>query len=69
MKSVSGKKIIKLLEKIGWIHHRTTGSHWIYKNLRTKKVVSVPVHGNRDLPTRTLRNIMRQTDLTEEDLF
>ncbi len=26
MKSISGKKLKQILEKKGWIHHRTTGS-------------------------------------------
>jgi len=29
MKSISGKKLKQIIEKRGWIHHRTTGSHWV----------------------------------------
>jgi predicted RNA binding protein YcfA (HicA-like mRNA interferase family) len=31
-------------------------------------ILSIPVHGNRDLPTGTLRSILKDAGLTEEDL-
>jgi predicted RNA binding protein YcfA (HicA-like mRNA interferase family) len=68
MKIISGKVLKSILEKKGWIHHRTTGSHWIYKNIEMKEVVSIPIHGNKDLPIGTLKRIMKDTNLTEEDL-
>ncbi|MGH3803054.1 MAG: type II toxin-antitoxin system HicA family toxin [Pseudonocardiaceae bacterium] len=34
----------------------------------TAGLVVVPVHGNRDLPTGTLRAILRQADLTPDEL-
>lgn len=69
MKSISGKKLKGILERKGWIHHRTTGSHWIYKNLDYKLSVSIPIHGNKDLPMGTLKSIMKDTNLTENDLI
>ncbi len=32
------------------------------------RLVVVPVHGDRDLPVGTLRSILRQADLTAEEL-
>jgi predicted RNA binding protein YcfA (HicA-like mRNA interferase family) len=68
MKSISGKKIKKLLEIKGWIHHRTTGSHWVYKNPVTRKAISIPIHGNRDLPIGTLKSIMKDAELSADDI-
>ncbi len=32
------------------------------------RLVTVPVHGGRDLPLGTLRSILRQAELSAEDL-
>lgn len=47
MKSVSGKRMWKILENRGWVHDRTRGSHHIYVEPGSQPAVSV--HGNRDL--------------------
>jgi predicted RNA binding protein YcfA (HicA-like mRNA interferase family) len=44
----SPKKIISLLEKKGFVLRRITGSHHIYFHKEEKKIVVVPVHGNKD---------------------
>ena len=68
MKSVSGKALCKVVERYGWELKRITGSHHIYAKEGISANLSIPVHGNRDLPTGTLRSIMKDADLTEEDL-
>jgi predicted RNA binding protein YcfA (HicA-like mRNA interferase family) len=60
---ISGKNFCKLLEKQGWIHHRTTGSHYIYKKVGTKQIISVPVHKNKDLPPGTLKSLMKAAEI------
>jgi len=66
MKSTSAKILAKILEKNGWQLVKTAGSHFKYK--KEKDSVSVPIHGNRDLPIGTLKALMKDTNLTEEDL-
>ena len=44
---ISGKKIVKILRKIGWELISQTGSH--VKLKKGKKITHVPVHGNKDL--------------------
>jgi len=44
------------------------GSHHYLRRPDGEGLVVVPVHGNRDLPTGTLSAILRQADLTAEDL-
>ena len=56
---MTGKDIIKHLEKCGWEVLRVSGSHHRMgkDNLRT----TVPVHGNRDIGKGLLAEIERQT--------
>lgn len=68
MKSISGKKLCKLLEKFGWKLVRVKGSHHIYIKENVAKIVVIPVHGNRDLPTGTLKGILKDAELTEDDI-
>ena len=49
MKSVSGKKLCKIVERKGWILKKVTGSHHIYEKLGENKIISIPVHRNQDL--------------------
>jgi predicted RNA binding protein YcfA (HicA-like mRNA interferase family) len=67
MKTVSGKRICKALEKAGWTFQRIVGSHHIYARPGFPRV-SVPVHGNHDLATGTQKRIMRDAGLTDADL-
>ncbi|MBW4510500.1 MAG: type II toxin-antitoxin system HicA family toxin [Scytonematopsis contorta HA4267-MV1] len=68
MKSISGKALCKILERNGWELKRITGSHYIYAKEDIPAILSIPVHGNRDLPVGTLRSIMKDAGMTEEDL-
>ena len=68
MKSVSGKKLCKILEKRGWVLQRICGSHHIYAHPYDPAIVSVPVHGNKDLRTGTLHRLLQEAGLTEDDL-
>ncbi|NET56311.1 MAG: type II toxin-antitoxin system HicA family toxin [Symploca sp. SIO2E6] len=68
MKSVSGKELCKVLERYGWKLRRVTGSHHIYSKEGINFILSIPVHGNRDLPIGILRRLLKDAGLTEEDL-
>jgi predicted RNA binding protein YcfA (HicA-like mRNA interferase family) len=68
MKSVSGKTLCKIIERKGWELKRVTGSHHIYIKQGVDAILSIPVHGNRDLPTGTLKSIMKDAGLIETDL-
>jgi len=68
MKAISGTRLCKILEKNGWELKRVTGSHHIYFKKGTDVILSIPVHSNRDLPKGTLKSIMKDAGLTEEDL-
>ena len=68
MKTISGKRMCRILEAKGWELARATGSHRIFvaagKNVR----ISVPVHRNRDLKIGLQRGIMKLAGIKEEEL-
>lgn len=68
MKSVSGKKLCKIVEKKGWTLRKVTGSHHIYTKSGVNKILSIPVHKNRDLKIGTLKALIKIAELTENDL-
>lgn len=69
MKSISGKKLCKIVEKKGWILKRITASHYIYKKSGKTEILSIPVHRNQDLKIGTLKALMKIAELTENDLL
>ncbi|CCQ50704.1 type II toxin-antitoxin system HicA family toxin [Crocosphaera watsonii] len=68
MKSISGKKICKVIEKFGWKLARIKGSHHIYTKENVSTIVVIPIHGNRDLPIGTLKGILKDAGLNENDI-
>ncbi len=68
MKSVSGKQLCKVLEQHGWELKRVRGSHHVYAHPNRTGIVTIPIHGNRDLKAGTLHAIMKEAEITEGDL-
>lgn len=68
MKLVSGKKLCKIVEKKDWVLRKITGSHHIYVKTGIDKILSTPVHKNKDLKIGTLKALIKIAELTEEDL-
>ncbi|HYA41167.1 MAG TPA: type II toxin-antitoxin system HicA family toxin [Syntrophobacteraceae bacterium] len=52
---MNGKQVLRLLKNNGWVIERISGSHYVLA--KGRKVVSVPVHGQKDLKIGTLKNI------------
>ena len=65
---ITPKKLIRALLRGGFIFQHQSGSHrfYIHPN-RPTKVVTVPYH-NKDLKKGTLKSVLRQADLTVEEL-
>jgi len=61
-------KIIKVLEKKGFVLDRTKGNHHVYYNQLTKKRVIVALH-KKDLPKGTLLDILNQAGISKEELM
>ena len=68
MKPISGKEMCKVLERHGWQLARIKGSHHIYKKKGEKAIITVPVHGNKDLRPGTQNDIMKTAGVTDDDL-
>jgi predicted RNA binding protein YcfA (HicA-like mRNA interferase family) len=65
---ISGKELLKLLEKMGFVVVRINGSHHRMKH-EDGRVTTVPVHGNDDLPKGLLNKILREDiQMTAEEL-
>lgn len=60
--SVTGKELVKLLEKNGWELDRIKGSHHIMVR-EGFAPLSVPVHGKEDLKKGLLNKLMKQGGL------
>ena len=60
------QKIIKVLEKKGFVLDRIKGSHHIYYHPKMKRRV-VALH-KRDLPKGTLFEILKQAGINKEEL-
>ena len=62
---VPARKVIKVLERIGFALVRQSGSHKIYRNNEGKRV-TVPYHSGKILHPKVLRSILRDADLDVE---
>lgn len=66
--AVKPRKLIKILEKVGFYKDHQTGSHVFLKHQNHKGVVCVPFH-NKDLKRGTLHSILKQANLPVEKLL
>ena len=66
--NTSPKHLMRLLEERGFILKRISGSHHIYYHPENKKIVVVPVHGNKDIPLGTFRSILKQAGISKDEI-
>ena len=66
---VSGKEVLKVLQKHGFSVVRQKGSHvHLVKDAGNSRLhVTVPIHGNHDLNTFVFRSIARQAGYAPEE--
>ena len=62
---ISGRKMVRVLEKLGYEMKRRRGSHMMM--IKSGKLIVVPDH--RELKKGTLRNILREADLSVDELI
>ena len=65
--SLTPEKVIKLLEKNGFVLARIRGSHHIYYNPETRKRAIMPLH-KKDLPKGTMFEILKHAGINREEL-
>ncbi|MDP3728185.1 MAG: type II toxin-antitoxin system HicA family toxin [bacterium] len=66
---LSGQEIIKILQRKGFIHVRTKGSHAILVKETEKDKITIPVPLHKELAKGTLLSILKQAGMTKEELY
>lgn len=54
--------LVKMIEADGWYLERIKGSHHHFKHPTKKGIVTIP-HPKKDLPSGTVKNILKQAGL------
>lgn len=62
---VNGREMCKILEMLGFQKVHQVGSHVRYVHPDGRKTV-VPVHGNEDLSTGLIKEILKQSRISRE---
>ena len=68
MASFKAREIVKILQKLGYIKKRQTGSHLIMYNPESKKIIPVPMH-TKELKKGLVRGIIKQAQSSEEEFL
>ena len=66
---ISGRQVVRVLTRIGFAIVGRKGSHVRLKRRRAEEVLIVIVPMHRELAKGTLRSILKQANLTAEDLL
>ncbi|MBI2522763.1 type II toxin-antitoxin system HicA family toxin [Candidatus Woesearchaeota archaeon] len=66
---LSGRDVIKVLKKIGFVEKRQKGSHIILAKETYERVRAVVVPNHREIDKGTLLEIIRQAGLKREDFL
>ena len=61
------KRLIKILEQIGFRLDHKTGSHFIFYDAKNRRRAVVPFHA-KDLPKGTIMSILKQAGIAKEEL-
>jgi predicted RNA binding protein YcfA (HicA-like mRNA interferase family) len=68
LKTISGKRLCRVLESNGWELKRINGSHHIYAKAGMTARISVPVHGNKPLKIGLQKHLMKIVGIDETEL-
>lgn len=66
--SVSGKRVVHALKDFGYTVTRIKGSHH-FMECDGRPSVTVPVHGNHDIARGTLRSILEDAAISQDDFI
>lgn len=68
MSAFKAKEIISILQKLGFIQKRQTGSHLIMYHPKLKIIIPVPMH-NKDIKKGLLKSIIKQASSSEKEFL
>jgi len=66
--SLTGKQVVSLLKKVGFIVERQRGSHVFLKHDDGRATV-VPIHTGETIGPGLLSKILRDVEMTKDELF
>jgi len=67
--TVKSKDLVKILKSIGFLEHRQKStSHLMMKHSDGRRTI-VPMHSNKDIPKGTLLAILKDIQITKEELI
>lgn len=63
---ISGRKMCKILEKVGFEKVHQVGSHARFVHIDGRRTV-VPIHGNEELSIGLVKEILKQTKISRHE--
>lgn len=64
---LTAKELIRVLERKGWEHDRSRGSHHVYIHRATNRTLSVPV-AKRVMSIGTLARLLKDAEISRDEL-
>ena len=65
---LSGKQLLKLLQKSGFVVVRQKGSHIFVESVKGELSTVIPIHGNEDLGKGLLKAILNDLEISVDEL-
>ena len=66
--SFKAREIVKILQKLGYIQKRQTGSHLIMYHPGLNRIIPVPMHA-KELKKGLVRSIIKEAESTEQEFL
>ena len=67
--TLTGKEVAKVVEKLGFVHTHTTGSHMVYKHSDGRRT-TIPHHAGEEIGPGLLNKIIKKDlNLTREEFL
>lgn len=68
MATFKAREVVKILQKLGFIQKRQTGSHLIMYHPKLKRIIPVPMH-TKELKKGLVKGIIKQAESTEKEFL
>lgn len=66
--AVRPKQLVRVLERAGWRHVRTKGSHQFFRHPNSTFLISVPVHP-KDLKRGLLSDTLKEAGISRDEFI
>jgi predicted RNA binding protein YcfA (HicA-like mRNA interferase family) len=64
---LTARQFIRVLERKGWRHDRSRGSHQVYMHPATRRTLSVPM-ATRTMSIGTLSHLLKDAEISRDEL-